>query len=189
MVELFFTSVTLLALIFAWKQWKIMMREVVRDELFDLRDEWRKYWCDMRMDMENPSYAYVRKRINQCLHYTADWRLADASYVSTNIKHIAPTVDAYVRHNDPRPNAPDRKTEDLAEKIRSRSVEVLRLYMVTTSPAAFPVAAVVAGLIVVKTMTWDKSISKVLDKMSELFSIGNSKAIESAVTLESLNFC
>ena len=87
----------------AWRLWKRVVRDMVRDSLFDLRDNWRKYWVDRKMRLDDPFYGYVRNQINAYLRYTAQWRMLDTWYIVRHLDRIEPIAREYRARNTPEP--------------------------------------------------------------------------------------
>ena len=67
MNELFYASISLLCLFFGWQCWKRTLRDMTRDSLFDLRDEWRDFFIKNEFSMKSKEYVAVRDMINSYL--------------------------------------------------------------------------------------------------------------------------
>ena len=62
MIVLLDTLVAFVILVFAWRCWKKTARGVVRDRIFDLRDELRNYYVENGLDMNDGAYARTIKQ-------------------------------------------------------------------------------------------------------------------------------
>lgn len=177
-----------LAVLFAaWRLWKRVVRDMVRDSLFDLRDNWRDHWVMENKDLANPFYGYVRNQINGYLRYTAQWRVLDTWYIVRHIDKIAPVAKEYSARKMPEPAAPDSDASKLAAKIRTDSIQAMRAYMMLTSVLLCPVVAIVFAGVLLKTFAWDRSIRKALDFVGSKIPVGDERMIESAVTIGNFN--
>lgn len=116
----------------AWRQWKISMRDIVRDRLFELRDEWRNHYVENGLDMTDGAYAEIRDLINCMLRYTKQMRMigyiyfaahVDSRDVEESASRIASALGACGR----------KDTRDLAAQIRQQASEAVLLYMASTS--------------------------------------------------------
>ena len=178
-----------LAVLFAaWRLWKRVVRDMVRDSLFDLRDNWRDHWVMENKDLANPFYGYVRNQINGYLRYTAQWRVLDTWYIVRHIDKIVPVAKEYSARKMPEPAAPDSDASKLAAKIRTDSIQAMRAYMMLTSVLLCPVVAIVFAGVLLKTFAWDHSIRKALDFVGSKIPVGDERMIESAVTIGNFNF-
>ena len=177
-----------LAVLFAaWRLWKRVVRDMVRDSLFDLRDNWRDHWVLRHKDLADPFYGYVRDRVNGYLRYTAQWRVLDTWYIVRHLDEIAPVAKEYSARKMPEPAAPDSEASELAAKIRADSIQAMRAYMMLTSVLICPLVVVAIAVMLVKTLTWDRSIRKALELVSSRIRAGDERTIESAVTIGNLN--
>ncbi len=174
-----------LAVLFAtWRLWKRVIRDMVRDTLFDLRDSWRMHWIKTGNALDDPFYGYVRRQINGYLRYTAQWRMLDTWYIVRHIDEIEPIAREYRARKMPEPAAPNKETQELAAKMRINSIETLRAYMLLTSVLFCPIVAVVAlVMMLMKTFDWASANNKALDWVSSKIPAGNERLIESAVTI------
>ena len=180
-------SFWLMALFTAWRLWKRVVRDMVRDTLFDLRDAWREHWINCGMDLNNPFYGHVRTQINDYLRCTAQWRMLDTWHIVRHLDKIESVAKEYRARNAPTPLAPDGATSELADKTRRDSVQALRAYMLLTSVSLCPIVAIVFAVILAKTFAWDSSVRKALEWTSAKIPAGDERAIESAVTIGNLN--
>ena len=177
-----------LAVLFAaWRLWKRVVRDMVRDSLFDLRDNWRDHWVMGNKDLAHPFYGYVRNQINSYLRYTAQWRVLDTWYIVRHIDEIAPIAKEYSARKMPEPAAPDSGALDLAAKIRADSIQAMRAYMMLTSVLLCPVVVIVFAGILLKTFAWDRSIRRALEWVSARILVDDERTIESAVTIGNFN--
>ena len=177
-----------LAVLFAaWRLWKRVVRDMVRDSLFDLRDNWRKHWVEGNKRLDDPFYGYVRNQINGYLRYTAQWRVLDTWYIVSHLDKIAPIAKKYSARKMPEPAAPDKAAAELAAKIRADSIQAMRAYMMLTSVLLCPIVVVMIAVILLKTFAWDSSIRKALEWASSMFRAGDERTIESAVTIGNFN--
>lgn len=143
MTALFLTFVGLLILRVAWGAWKSTCRDVARDKLFDLRDEWREFFVSNGLSMELPEYAKVRGMINDYLRYTARFRLVGLVYTA----FVAPRelyIEAAERIEEEF-RSPDPKIAAQINRIRQRAVRAVQEYMVLTSLLLVPLLIVALG--------------------------------------------
>ena len=139
MTSMFITLVMLGVLQIAWGAWKSTQRDVVRDKLFDLRDEWRRFFIDNGLSMELPEYAKVRDFINHYLRYSCRLRLVGLLYLAS---HVA---DDMLENSSARIDADLASANPLVSKeigrIRREAVRAVQEYMVFTSPLMVPLLA------------------------------------------------
>lgn len=131
MKEMFGILIAFIALIIAWKCWKKTARAMVRDKIFDLRDELRNHYVNNGLDMNDGAYEKARERLNNLLRYTKEMRMIGFIYFSSKVdkETITATSDEF----DTLIKKCDRPTADLIEKIRRQSCEAILLYMAATS--------------------------------------------------------
>lgn len=140
MTALFLTFVGLLILRVAWGAWKSTCRDVARDKLFDLRDEWREFFVSNGLSMELPEYAKVRGMINDYLRYTARFRLVGLVYTA-----FAAPRELYIEaaeRIEEEFRSPDAKIAAQINRIRAKAVSAVQEYMLCTSMLLFPVFAI-----------------------------------------------
>ncbi len=125
------TLIAFIVLVFAWRCWKKTARAMVRDRLFDLRDELRNYYVDNGIDMNDGAYAKTRERLNNLLRYTKDMRMIGYIYFSAHVEKGM--VDATAAEFDAVIQKCDSKTAELIRRIRRQSCEMILLYMAATS--------------------------------------------------------
>ena len=131
MKELIDTLVAFVVCVAAWRCWKKTARAVVRDRLFDLRDELREHYARNGLDMGDGAYAKMRGLLNSLLRYTKDMRMVGYLYFST---HVDPeTVKAVSKDFDDALGYCDPATAALVKKIRRQASEAIFLYMAATS--------------------------------------------------------
>ncbi len=140
MTALFLTFVCLFVLRVAWGAWKSTCRDVARDKLFDLRDEWREFFVANGLSMELPEYAKVRGMVNDYLRYTARFRLVGLVYTAFFAPRelyleVAERMDEEFRSADARIAAE-------INRIRAKAVSAIQEYMLCTSMLLFPVLAI-----------------------------------------------
>lgn len=177
-----------LAVLFAaWRLWKRVVRDMVRDSLFDLRDNWRKHWVEGNKRLDDPFYGYVRNQINGYLHYTAQWRMLDTWYLVRHLDKIEPVAREYRARKMPAPAAPDKASAELADKLRADSIQAMRAYMMLTSVALCPVVIVATAAMLMKTLAWDGAIRRALEWAGNRTKAGDERMIESAVTIGNLS--
>jgi len=131
MLDLILFLVGCIVIIVSWGAWKKTARAVVRDRLFELRDEWRDHYVDNGLDMQDGTYSDIRDLINGLLRYTKRMRMIGFAYFAANIS------DDEVRKSASRIDASIEKvcgqTRDLALRIRQQASESVLLYMASTS--------------------------------------------------------
>ena len=181
-------TIAYILLLVAWKHWKLTMRDLARDELFDLRDNWRDYWVNANKDLNDPYYGYIRNRINAYLRYTAQWRLLDTWHMAKNQNRINQVVCEYQACHNPEPPPPSKEILSVAQDIRKKAIDAMRVYMITTSVLLSPIVLIVTVVITVKTFTWDMALSKAVFWIGEKTSIGNSRIVDNAVMVGDFNF-
>lgn len=140
MTAMFLTFVGLIALRIAWGAWKSTCRDVARDRLFDLRDEWREFFVANGLSMELPEYAKVRGMINDYIRYTARFRLFGLLFTALVVPRevcfeTAARTDEEFRSSNP------RVAMEIA-RIRHRAVSAIQVYMLRTSILVFPFLAI-----------------------------------------------
>ena len=174
-----------LSVLFAtWRLWKRVVRDMVRDTLFDVRDTWREHWIKTGNALDDPFYGYVRRRINGYLRYTAQWRMLDTWYIVRHIDKIEPIAKEYRARKMPEPAAPNKETLELAAKMRMDSIKALQAYMMLTSVLLCPIFVLVAFVMLLKkAFAWTPSINKAFDWISSKIQAVNERMIESAVTI------
>lgn len=131
MIDLLLIFVGFIALIVSWKAWKKTARAVVRDRLFELRDEWRNHYVDNNLDMLDGTYSDIRDLINGMLRYTKRMRMIGFIYFAAHIsgdevKKSTSRIDTSIG----KVNGP---THDLACRIRQQASEAVLFYMASTS--------------------------------------------------------
>ena len=177
-----------LAVLFAaWRLWTRVVRDMVRDALFDLRDNWRKHWVEGNKRLDDPFYGYVRSQINAYLHYTAQWRMLDTWHLVRHLDQIEPVAREYRARKMPEPAAPDKAAAELAAKLREDSIQAMRAYMLLTSVALCPVVAAALTVAVLKTFAWDGSVRRALEWVGAKLRVGDERTIESAVTIGNMS--
>lgn len=125
------TLVAFMVLVIVWRCWKKTARAMVRDRLFDLRDELRNHYVENKLDMNDGAYERTRERLNNLLRYTKAMRMIGFIYFSAHIdKEI---VDETAEEFDAAIKMCDSKTAALIERIRRQSCETILLYMAATS--------------------------------------------------------
>ena len=144
MTALFLTFVALIALRIAWGAWKSTCRDVARDRLFDLRDEWREFFISNGLSMELPEYAKVRGMINDYLRYTARFRLVGLLFAALVVPREL-CIAAAVEADEEFQSSNQRIAMEIA-RIRRRSVSAIQEYMICTSILVFPFLTCAFGL-------------------------------------------
>ena len=139
---LIITFLMLFVVRFAWTAWKRTQRDIVRDRLFDLRDEWRSFFVDNGLSMELPEYAKVRDFINHYLRYSCRLRLVGLLYLAS---HVA---DDMLENSSARIDADLASANPLVSKeigrIRREAVRAVQEYMILTSLLFVPLSALAA---------------------------------------------
>ena len=163
MNELFGLAISFLALVISWKFWKRTIRDSVRDDLFDVRDEWRSYWISHGLDLANPSYAKFRSEINCYLRFTSTYRFSDILYVAQNSKRIKSALgterDSNIRLN--------QETLDFMRNLNGRAFTCLQAYMVLTSILIIPTLALVPVFACVKRISIAVSFARSTVKLAQ----------------------
>ena len=125
------TLVAFVVLVITWRYWKKTARAMVRDRLFDLRDELRNHYVENGLDMNDGAYERTRERLNNLLRYTKAMRMIGFIYFSAHIDKEM--VDETAAEFDAAIKMCDSKTAALIERIRRQSCETILLYMAATS--------------------------------------------------------
>ena len=131
MKEMLGIFVAFISLIIVWRCWKKTARAMVRDRLFDLRDELRNHYVENGLDMNDGAYERTRERLNNLLRYTKAMRMIGFIYFSAHIDKEM--VDKTAEEFDAAIKMCDSKTAALIERIRRQSCETILLYMAATS--------------------------------------------------------
>jgi len=169
-----------IALVVSWKFWKRTVRDCVRDDLFDIRDEWRSYWIDRGMDMGKPAYSKFRRDVNSYLRYTSTYRFSDLIYVHRHTSKISAVLSAYdegVIYCDP-------DTLEQMRRLRSRAVAALQAYMVMTSIFLFPVMIIATAACFFKRLSFMVSFFKSSVKVANSVPYSRPEFIQQAVRLQ-----
>lgn len=141
MTSLFLVVILLVVSRFAWGTWKNTQRDIVRDKLFDLRDEWRTFFIENGFSMSCPEYTRVRAMINDYLRYTARFRLVGLLFVACCVpRKICLEMAERTKRELDSNNL--RIAEEIAV-IRGRAVSAIQKYMLYTSLLLFPFIVVV----------------------------------------------
>lgn len=114
-----------------WRMWRNAMREILRDRLIDLRDEWREHFAGGGLDMAAPAYGMVRGMLNGQLLHTGRLRIGGFLYAASR-------VDAGMRARCSERYAAalagcGGETRRKAESIRSRASNAVLLYVASSS--------------------------------------------------------
>ena len=125
------TLVAFVVLVITWRHWKKTARAMVRDRLFDLRDELRNHYVENGLDMNDGAYERTRERLNNLLRYTKAMRMIGYIYFSAHVDKEM--VDETAAEFDAVIKKCDSKTATLIERIRRQSCETILLYMAATS--------------------------------------------------------
>lgn len=136
MTSLFLVVVLLVVSRFVWGTWKNTQRDIARDKLFDLRDEWRTFFIENGFSMSCPEYARVRVMINDYLRYTARFRLVGLLFVACCVprKICMEMAERTKRELD----SNDLRISKEIAVIRSKAVSAIQKYMLYTSLLLFP---------------------------------------------------
>ncbi|MBQ7188388.1 MAG: hypothetical protein IJR99_03135 [Kiritimatiellae bacterium] len=128
----FFTLLASFALLdLGWSMWKSTMCEILRDNLIDLRDEWRDHFARKGLDMATPAYAKLREMLNGQLRYTRHLRFSGFIYT---LSRITPDDSEFLDEQTRTAfSACDEETRRLVESIRERSSEAVLRYIASTS--------------------------------------------------------
>ena len=131
MKEMLGIFLAFIALLIAWRCWKKTVRAMVRDRLFDLRDELRNHYVENGLDMNDGAYARTRERLNNLLRYTKNMRMIGYIYFSTHVdKEVVGAADAEFETIIQKC---DSETAGLIRRVRRQSCETILLYMAATS--------------------------------------------------------
>lgn len=132
---LLMTLVGFVAMCFIWRIWKATMREVLRDKLIDLRDEWRDYYVKHSLDMTDGKYSAIRDVLNDMLYGSASLRFVGFWYY---MSHIDNETAAHVAamSNKLLEDASD-ETRKMVLNIRMRASIAVLIYIATTSIGVF----------------------------------------------------
>lgn len=135
----------------AWGCWKKTLRDLVRDDLFDLRDEWREFWVDSGRDMDCNVYRRVRDYLNQYLRYTKSLRFVGLVYFVFKVDRGA--VERMSAEHDQMFVTVDPEVAAEIRRIRHRAVRSVQAYMCgTTLILQIPLLIVVVVSIVAHSL-------------------------------------
>lgn len=137
-----------------WPAWKRMVSDYMRDYLFDLRDELRKFCVDNNISLKNSTYQNSRELLNKQIRYIEDhtfisYFLFRKSYKNflndpSNVKYINDKFDKLFETKN-------KKFAKMLNRTRENASNVLITHMIFTSPFLITVGFVsvaIAGLIV-----------------------------------------
>ena len=114
-----------------WKCLKATLRDSLRDTLFDLRDEWRNFYVDNRLDMRDGAYEALRDMLNSQIRNTQELRFIGFVYFLT---HIDPDLQQSIsRKKDDCFSKCDAKTAEKVKWIRKSSSNAILYYIAMTS--------------------------------------------------------
>lgn len=133
----------------AWSCWKTTLRDSARDDLFELRDEWREFWVSGGRDMDSVMYRRVREYLNQYLRFTKSLRFVSLVYFVFKTKSDPHLAERLRLEQDNLFMIADPEVDAEIRKIRHRAVRSIQGYMCgTTLVLLFPllVAAFVSVL-------------------------------------------
>lgn len=163
---------------FAWRGWKRSMRDFTRDQLFDLRDEWRRFWIEGGRDPEDPDYARVRHRINLHLRYTNGMRLVGLFYIAMNAPRAKRLLEGLPDFNV----AKDPEVGRKIKAVMNAAATSLQVYMVMTSLLLFPMIVIAAvQMACAKSAAVGTAVRKTAVAISSRIRPLNSENIEVAV--------
>ena len=151
MLTILETLVGFYLLTFAWRFWKDTALDMVRDRLFDLRDEWGNHYISRGLDFHDGAYGKMREMLNKQLAYTRTMRFVGFMYFVTHVdKQI---VDGFDAERERFFVACDAQTRRLVESIRRRASEAILIYMLATSLGFFSAVAVMALCFIPRKIT------------------------------------
>jgi hypothetical protein len=110
---------------------KTVRREILRDELIDLRDECRDYWRISNRDMNEPAYAVLRDMLNGQLFETQHLRFIGFVYFLAHSNRDV--ISARATPAERIFKKCDDETKEKIESIRKRSRKALVNYILSTS--------------------------------------------------------
>jgi len=142
MLTLFETLAGFWLLTIAWGCWKNTLRDLVRDDLFDLRDEWRDFWIATGRDTNGVMYKRVREYLNQYLRYTKSLRFVGLVYIVVKTKTDNHFIERLCSEQDNLFVTGDQEVDAEIRKIRHRAARSVQAYMCgTTLVLLFPLLA------------------------------------------------
>lgn len=137
MIESIQLAIGLVGLLFTWS---VVVRKTVldarRDQLFDLRDDVRKFFVHHHISLDSKEYRQLRDLINGYLRYTEEMSLSGFSWFAGEISRNG-ALEAYLAKK--LEHALKTDNEHLREFIcetRNRASEVAANYVVEKSGAA-----------------------------------------------------
>jgi len=131
MLTLFETLGGVWLLTIAWGCWKTTLRDSIRDDLFDLRDEWREFWIATGNDMNSVMYKRVREYLNQYLRYTKSLRFVGLVYIV--FKTDRRLVERLCSDQNNLFVTGDLEVDAEIRKIRHRATRSVQAYMCGTT--------------------------------------------------------
>ena len=131
MREMLGIFVAFVALLISWRCWKKTARAMVRDRIFDLRDELRNHYVENRLDMTDGAYGRMRDLLNNLLRYTKDMRMIGYLYFSAHVSDSM--VDEASSEFKAAMEKCDTNTAEFIGRIRRQACEAILLYMAATS--------------------------------------------------------
>ena len=169
------TLLAFLSVCFMWRMWKSTMREVLRDKLIDLRDEWRNYYVEHALDMTDGRYAAVRDLLNGMLYGSSSLRFVGfwyyVTHIDTQTSNFAAKMSAKLV---------DGATAEMRQKIasiRMRACLAVLVYVATTSIGIlFYVPYKITGAV---SMVFAE---KILSGLKNLFTINENSVVCAATS-------
>jgi hypothetical protein len=180
MSELLATAFWFTLLVVSWKFWKRTFRDSVRDDLFDIRDKWRRFWIDGGRSLSNPAYARFRGEINVYLRYTSTYRFSDLLYVYKHKRCIKTVLNEAECHE---PSA-DQETIDQIRRLRAKAILSLQAYMVGTSILIFPVLLLTLVAAIVKRISLAVSFCKSTARLANTIPFAQAENFQRAARLQ-----
>lgn len=180
MYTLFGTAIGFVILLAAWSFWKRSFRDFIRDELFDMRDAWRRFWLESGRDLADPAYGAFRHEINCYLRYTSTYRFSDLVYVSRNCGKIK----AIMASRGEQEITGDNEVVQEMKRLRKEAIDSLQVYMVATSIFIVPVLVLTIGVVFMENLTLAASFIKTTVDLANKVSIGRPETIMQAARLK-----
>jgi len=118
-------------MLLAWKAFSHTLRDLVRDRLFDLRDEVRERFPKEGWGLDDPLYAELRKLINAHIRYIERCRFVGLLYLvfsgnKGKLELAAQELEERLRSTNP-------EQDIFIQSIRNKAVREVQIYMVCTS--------------------------------------------------------
>lgn len=175
MINILFLSINIVLVMFVWKRiLKPTILDYFRDELFDVREDVREFFIQNKIPLDHYIYKNLRDLINDHLRFTEQMTLGEVISFSNKIEKRRGLKKYIKKRLDKLFKSQDKNLNEYVKKIRSRSSEILLMYMVFSSPflcfSFFIVGIVSVPIMMLKKFIRDdlNFVLKVVKKTSEI---------------------